>query len=49
MKQQTPYEHAKPIYLISNIDNKEILKEIIKETCKDLPIKKNNKKGTKKQ
>lgn len=47
MEQQIPYEHAKPMYLISNIDNKEILKEIILETCKDLPIKKSNKKGKK--
>lgn len=40
MKEQIPYKGAKPMYLIEDIDNKELLKEIIVETCKDLPIKK---------
>lgn len=40
MKEQIPYKSAKPMYLIEDIDNKELLKEIIIETCKDLPIKK---------
>ncbi|MCI8352239.1 MAG: transcriptional regulator [Clostridia bacterium] len=40
MKEQIPYNGAKPMYLIEDIDNKELVKEIIIETCKDLPIKK---------
>lgn len=40
MQEQIPYESAKPMYLVDDIDNKEILKEIVIETCKDLPIKK---------
>lgn len=40
MEEQIPYKGAKPMYLISDIDNKEEIKEIIIETCKDLPIKK---------
>lgn len=40
MQEQIPYKNAKPMYLIEDIDNKEKLKEIIIETCKDLPIKK---------
>lgn len=40
MQKQTPYEGAKPMYLVDDIDNKEILREIVIETCKDLPSKK---------
>lgn len=40
MKEQIPYKGAKPMYLIEDIDNKELLKEIIIGTCKNLPIKK---------
>ena len=40
MQEQTPYESAKLMYLVNDIDNKEKLKEIIIETCKDLPSKK---------
>ncbi len=40
MNEQTPYESAKPMYLVDDIDNKEFLKEIVIETCKGLPIKK---------
>ena len=36
MEEQLPYEGAKPMYLIEDIDNKELLKEIIIETCKGL-------------
>ena len=35
-----PYKDAKPMYLADDIDNKEILREIVIETCKDLPSKK---------
>ena len=34
MQEQIPYETAKPMYLVYDVDNKEILKEIIIETCK---------------
>lgn len=40
MQEQIPYESAKPMYLVDDVDNKELLKEIILETCKDLPSKK---------
>ena len=40
MQEQIPYQSAKPMYLLDDIDNKEKLKEIIIETCKDLPSKK---------
>lgn len=39
MQEQIPYESAKPMYLVNDIDNKEKLKEIIIETCKDLTCK----------
>lgn len=40
MQEQIPYENAKPMYLVDDIDDKEILREIVIETCKDLPSKK---------
>lgn len=40
MNEQIPYETAKPMYLVDDVDNKELLKEIVIETCKELPIKK---------
>lgn len=40
MNEQIPYESAKPMYLIDDVDNKELLKKIVIETCKGLPIKK---------
>ena len=40
MLEQIPYESAKPMYLVDDIDNKELLKEIVIETCKGLPCKK---------
>lgn len=40
MQKQMPYKDAKPMYLADDIDNKEILREIVIETCKDLPSKK---------
>ena len=39
MQEQIPYESAKPMYLVDVVDNKEILKEIVMETCKGLLIK----------
>ncbi len=40
MKEDIPYDRAKPMYLVDAIDNQETLKEIVIDTCKDLPIKK---------
>ena len=40
MNEQIPYETAKPMYLVDDVDNKELLKKIVIETCKELPIKK---------
>ena len=40
MQEQIPYETAKPMYLIDDVDNKELLKEIVVETCKGLQNKK---------
>ena len=39
MQEQIPYESAKPMYLVDDVDNKELLKEIVIETCKSLPSK----------
>lgn len=39
-EKQLPYEGAKPMYLIEDIDNKELLKEIVIDTCEALPKKK---------
>ena len=36
MQEQIPYENAKPMYLVNDVDNKELLKEIVIETCKRL-------------
>lgn len=39
MQEQIPYKNAKPMYFVEDIDNKEKLKEIVIETCKDLKVK----------
>lgn len=36
LKEEIPYESAKPMYMIENIDNIEYLSNLIKETCADL-------------
>ena len=36
MEEQIPYETAKPMYFIDDVDNKELLKEIVLSTCKGL-------------
>lgn len=36
MKKQIPYQSAKPMYYIDEIENREILKSIIEDTYKDL-------------
>ncbi len=43
MEEQIPYESAKPMYMVDDIENKEMLKEIVIETCKSLPIKSSKK------
>ena len=40
MKESIPYDGAKPMYLVDDIDNQGALKEIILDTCNDLSIKK---------
>ena len=39
MEEVIPYPGAKPMYLVSDVDNKDKLKEIILDTCKDLQKK----------
>ena len=40
MEENLPYEGAKPMYLVDDVDNKEVLKDIVIETCKGLQKKK---------
>ena len=40
MQESIPYDGAKPMYLVDAVDNKELLKEIVIETCKGLSVKK---------
>ena len=44
MKEAIPYDIAKPMYLVDNVDNQEILRDIVLDTYKDL---KNRIKGDK--
>ncbi len=39
MRESIPYESAKPMYLVDDVDNKERLKVIVLDTCNDLSIK----------
>ncbi len=36
MKESIPYENAKPMYLVDDVDNKDILRDIVLDTCKGL-------------
>ena len=36
MKEAIPYDGAKPMYLVSDVDNMDILKEIVIDTCDGL-------------
>ena len=36
MQESIPYYGAKPMYLVDDVDNKEILKDIVLDTCKCL-------------
>ncbi len=40
MQESIPYDGAKPMYLVDDIDNQGTLKEMVIDTCQDLPIKK---------
>ena len=40
MREEIPYKGAKLMYMIEDLDNKEMIREIVLETCKDLPVKK---------
>lgn len=40
MKESIPYDGAKPMYLVDDIDNRESFKKIVIDTCKDLSNKK---------
>ncbi len=36
MKEVIPYEKGKPMYLVDDVDNSDIVKNIVLDTCKDL-------------
>ena len=36
MQESIPYESAKPMYLVDDVDNQEVLRNIVLDTCKDL-------------
>lgn len=40
LNEQLPYDGSKPMYVIADLDNKELIKEIIVETCICLANKK---------
>lgn len=40
MKEVIPYKGAKAMYFMEDIDDQEIVKDIVIDTCKDLPVKK---------
>ena len=36
MQESISYESAKPMYLVDDVDNQEVLRDIVLDTCKDL-------------
>ena len=36
MEKVIPYKNAKPMFLVEDVDNQEILSDIVLDTCKDL-------------
>ena len=36
MQESIPYESAKPMYLVDDVDDQEVLSNIVLDTCKDL-------------
>lgn len=49
MPEAIPYPGAKAMYLVEAVDQRELLAEIVSETCKDLPLKKTGNKKRIKQ
>ena len=41
MEESVPYDNAKPMYLISDVDNQDILKDIVIDTYEELKSKLN--------
>lgn len=39
-EEQIPYEGAKPMLLVEELENKEFLEELVTKTCDELPTKK---------
>ena len=38
MEEAIPYEKGKPMYLVDDVDNEEILREIVLDTCDGLKV-----------
>ena len=36
MQESIPYEGAKPMYLVDDVDNQDVLRDIVIDTCKDI-------------
>ena len=36
MQESIPYENAKPMYLVGDVDNQETIRDIVLDTCKGL-------------
>jgi TfoX/Sxy family transcriptional regulator of competence genes len=36
MQESIPYENARPMYLVDDVDNQEVLRDIVLDTCKGL-------------
>ena len=36
LEEAIPYGSAKPMYLVDDVDNQEVLRDIVLDTCKDL-------------
>ena len=36
MQESIPYENAKPMYIVDDVDNQEVLRNIVLDTCKGL-------------
>ena len=41
MEEQIPYETAKPMYMIEDVENRELIRDIVIDTCKGLNKKYN--------
>ena len=39
MPEVIPYKGAKPMYFVDELENQELLKDIVLDTCKDLKVK----------